>query len=69
MTDQPRNQVLIDAESHIKVACEMLQREAERLRQEQEEFDSMSKKFDQVQFSSTLNSMLAASILPQACKR
>ena len=52
--DQPRNQVLTDAENHIKEACEMLQREATRLRQEQEAIDSMSKKLEHVHFSSTV---------------
>jgi len=52
--DQPRNQVLTDAENHIREACEMLQREATRLRQEQETIDSMSKKLEHVHFSSTV---------------
>ncbi|KAL9954740.1 hypothetical protein ACROYT_G042314 [Oculina patagonica] len=51
---QPRNQVLTDAEHYIKEACEMLQREATRLRQEQEVIDSMSKKLEHVHFSSTV---------------
>ena len=52
--DQPRNQVLTDAEHYIKEACEMLQREATRLRQEQEAIDAMSKKLEHVHFSSTI---------------
>ena len=52
--DQPRNQVLTEAENHIREACEMLQREATRLRQEQETIDSMSKKLEHVHFSSTV---------------
>ena len=52
---QQRNQALTDAESHIKKACEILQREAaSRVRQEQEYIDAMSKKLDQVHFSSTV---------------
>ena len=52
--DQPRNQVLTDAENYIKEACEMVQREATRLRLEQEAIDSMSKKLEHVHFSSTI---------------
>ena len=52
--DHPRNQVLTDAENYIREACEMLQREAARLRQEQETIDSMSKKLEHVHFSSTV---------------
>jgi len=44
MADQSRNQVLADAENHLKQGCEMLQQEATRLRQKQEECDSISKK-------------------------
>jgi len=51
---QQRNQALTDAENHIKEACEILQREASRVRQEQESIDSMSKKLDCVHFSSTV---------------
>jgi len=51
---QQRNQNLADAENHIKEACEILQREATRVRQEQESIDSMSKKLDCVHFSSTV---------------
>ena len=53
--NQPRNRGLADAENHIKEACEILQEEAARLRQEQEAFDAMSKKLDHVHFSSTIN--------------
>ena len=52
--NQQRNQVFTDAENHIKEACEMLQREATRLRQEQEAIDAMSKKLEHVHFSSTI---------------
>ena len=52
--DQPRKQVLTDAENYIREACEMLQREATRLRQEQETIDAMSKKLEHVHFSSTV---------------
>ena len=51
---QQRNKALTDAENHIKEACEILQREATRVRQEQESIDSMSKKLDCVHFSSTV---------------
>ena len=53
-----RSQGLDDADYYIKQgrqAFEILQREATRLRQEQETFDSMSKKFEHVHFSSTVN--------------
>ena len=52
--DHQHNQVLTDAESHIKQACEMLQREAARLRHEQRAIDAMSKKLEHVHFSSTI---------------
>ena len=51
---QQRDQALTDAENHIKEACEILKREANRVRQEQESIDAMSKKLDQVHFSSTV---------------
>jgi len=51
---QQCNQALTDAENYIKEACEILQREATRVRQEQAAIDSMSKKLDQVHFSSTV---------------
>ena len=53
-----RSQGLDDADYYIKQvkeAFEILQREATRLRQEQEAFDSLSKKFEHVHFSSTVN--------------
>ena len=46
------NQALIDAENYIKKGCEIIQREATRVRHEQESIDAMSKKLDQVHFSS-----------------
>jgi len=49
------NQGLDDADYHIKEAFEILQREATRLRQEQESIDNMSKKLEHVHFSSTVN--------------
>ena len=52
------SQGLDDAEYYIKQgreAFEILQREATRLRQEREAFDSMSRKFEHVHFSSTVN--------------
>jgi len=51
---QQHNQILTDAENYIKEACEILQREATRVRQEQEAIDSMSKKLDHVHVSSTV---------------
>ncbi|XP_078350452.1 uncharacterized protein LOC144635234 isoform X1 [Oculina patagonica] len=55
--NQARNEAegLTDAENYIKEACKILQKEATRLRQEQEAFDSMSKKLDRVHFSSKIN--------------
>jgi len=50
-----RNHELDDADYHIKEAFEILQREATRLRQEQESIDAMSKKLEHVHFSSTVN--------------
>ena len=49
------NQVFKDAENQIKEVCEVLQREATRLRQEQEAIDTMSKKIDHVHLTSTIN--------------
>ena len=46
---------LAEAEHHIKEAVEILREETSRLRQEQESIDAMSKKLDQVHFSSTVN--------------
>ena len=51
---QQRNRALSDAENYIKEACEILKREASRVRQEQESIDAMSKQLDQVHFSSTV---------------
>ena len=50
-----RSQGLDDADSYIKEAFEILQREATSLRQEKEAFNAMSKKFEHVHFSSTVN--------------
>ena len=52
--DQQRDEDLVDAENYIKKACEILNRKANRVRQEQESIDAMSKKLDQVHFSSTV---------------
>ena len=49
--DEQRNQVFTDAENYIKQASDMLQREAVRLRQEQQTIDAMSKKLEHVHFS------------------
>ena len=46
---------LAEAEHHIKEAFEILREETSRLRQEQESIDAMSKKLDQVHFSSTVD--------------
>ena len=51
---QHENQALTDAENRIKEACEILKRETSRLRQEQRSINAMSKKLDQVHFSSTV---------------
>ena len=51
---QQRSQALVDAAKHFKEACEIFQREATRLQEEQESIDAMSKKLDQVHFSSTV---------------
>ena len=48
------NQVLSDVEKQIKAACKLLQRQAARLHEEQQAFDSMSKKMENMQFSSTV---------------
>ena len=52
--DQQRDQDLVDAENYMKKACEILNRKANRVRQQQESIDAMSKKLDQVHFSSTV---------------
>lgn len=49
------NQVLEDAGNQIREACEVLQREATRLRHEQKAIDAMSKKIEHVHLSSTVN--------------
>ena len=41
--DEQRNQVFTDVENYIKQASDMLQREAARLRQEQQDFAKSSK--------------------------
>ena len=51
---QQRSQAFTDAAKYFKEACEIFQREATRLREEQESIDAMSKKLDQVHFSSTV---------------
>ena len=51
---QQRSQALTDAAKYFKEACEIFQREATRLQEEQESIDAMSKKLDQVHFSSTI---------------
>ena len=52
--DQQRDQDFVDAENYMKKACGILNRKATRVRQEQEFLDAMSKKLDQVNFSSTV---------------
>ena len=49
-----QKQGLEAAEDHFKEACEIFQREAARLRQEQVAIDAMSKKLEHVHFSSTI---------------
>ena len=51
---QQRGQAFTDAAKYFKQACEIFQREATRVREEQESIDAMSKKLDQVHFSSTV---------------
>ena len=51
---QQRSQAFTDAAKHFKEACEIFQREATRVREEQQSIDAMSKKLDQVHFSSTV---------------
>lgn len=48
------NQVLADVEKQIKAVCKLLQRQATRLHEEQEAFDSVAKKLERMQFSSTV---------------
>ena len=52
--DLSHNQVLSDVEKQIKAACKLLQRQAARLHEEQQAFDSMSRKMESMQFSSTV---------------
>ena len=49
------NQVLSDVENQIKAACNLLQRQAAKIHEEQEAFDSLSKKLESMTFSSTVN--------------
>ena len=51
---QQRSQAFTDAAKYFKEACEIFQREATRVREEQESIDAMSTKLDQVHFSSTV---------------
>ena len=51
---QQRSQAFTDAAKYFKEACEIFQREATRVREEQESIDAMSKKLDQVHFKSTV---------------
>ena len=51
---QQRQQGFADAENHFRQACEIFEREAARVRKEQGSIDAMSKKLDQVHFSSTV---------------
>ena len=51
---QQRSQALVDAAKHIKEACEIFQREADRLHEEQESIDAISNKLDRVHFKSTV---------------
>ena len=51
---QQRSQAFTDAAKYFKEACEIFQREARRVREEQESIEAMSKKLDQVHFSSTV---------------
>ena len=48
-------QVLADVEKQIKAVCNQLQRQASRLREEQEAFNSMSKKMESMQLSTKVN--------------
>ena len=51
---QPYDQDFVDAENYMKKACEIVNRKANRARQQQESIDAMSKKLDQVHFASTV---------------
>ena len=48
-------EVLADVEKQIKAVCNQLQRQASRLREEQEAFNSMSKKMESMQLSTKVN--------------
>ena len=52
--NQQGYQGFADAENHFRQACEIFEQEAARVRQEKESIDAMSKKLDQVHFSSTV---------------
>ena len=54
MSHHQSSRSLAEAEHYIKEAFEILKEETSRLRQEQESIDAMSKKLDQVHFSSTV---------------
>ena len=51
---KPQKQGMADAENLFKEVCQIFQREAARLRQEQEAIDAMSEKLEHVHFSSTI---------------
>ena len=52
--NQQRHQGFADAVNHFRQACEIFEREAATVRQEQEYIDAMSRKLDRVHFSSTV---------------
>ena len=49
--EMTHTQVLADVEKQIKVVCNQLQRQASRLREEQEAYDSISKRMESMQLS------------------
>ena len=53
--EMTHTQVLADVEKQIKAVCNQLQRQASRLREEQEAFDSMSKRMESMQLSTKVN--------------
>jgi len=55
LEDQERNQAFADAVNYFKQACDIFEREATRVRQEQESIDSMSKKLEHVHFYNSVN--------------
>ena len=61
------NHVLEDAENQIREACEVLQREATRLRQ-QKGIDAISEKVEHFHSRRLLTSMLSAAVLRQVFK-